>query len=68
MRRILGIDPGSRVTGIGIIEQRIDKATPVCVFGGCIRLGSDEMPLRLALLFREIQDIVKIYRPTTLTP
>lgn len=66
MRRILGIDPGSRTTGIGIIEQQDSKRSPVCLFGGCIRLGDKEMSLRLGQLFHEIQDIVKTYKPTEL--
>jgi crossover junction endodeoxyribonuclease RuvC len=60
MRRILGIDPGSRVTGVGIIEQATKSTTPVCIFGGCIRLNAKEMPMRLNQLFHEIQDVVKI--------
>lgn len=39
---------------------------PICLFGGCIRLSAPEMPIRLGQLFREIQDIVKIYHPTEL--
>lgn len=66
MQRILGIDPGSRVTGIGIIEKQAGKQTPVCLFGGCIRLSAPEIPVRLGRLFCEIQEIVKIYRPTEL--
>lgn len=66
MRRILGIDPGSRVTGIGIIEKRESKQSPICLFGGCIRLGASEMSVRLAQLFQEVQEIVKIYKPTEL--
>lgn len=66
MRRILGIDPGSRITGIGVIEHRGEKQTPICLFGGCIRLNAKEMPLRLGELFHEIQDLVKVYRPTEL--
>lgn len=66
MRRILGIDPGSRITGIGIIEKQAGKAAPICLFGGCIRLNASEMSIRLGQLFREIQDIVKIYHPTEL--
>lgn len=64
-RRILGIDPGSRLTGFGIIEQR-EKLPPVCLLGGCIRLEAPDMPSRLGRLFAEIQDIVKIYKPTEL--
>lgn len=66
MRRILGIDPGSRITGYGIIEQRPGQTAPVCITAGCIRLESKEMPPRLAQLFSEIQLIVKTFQPTEL--
>ncbi|MBS0289920.1 MAG: crossover junction endodeoxyribonuclease RuvC [Proteobacteria bacterium] len=65
MRRILGIDPGSRITGFGVIELK-EKRQPCCLLGGCIRLGAKEMPLRLGQLFTQIQDIVKQFKPTEL--
>ncbi len=64
-KRILGIDPGSRITGFGIIELK-DNHKPVCLTGGCVRLTSTDMPSRLARLFAEIQDIVKQFKPTEL--
>lgn len=64
IRRILGVDPGSRITGVGIIEHQKNEVR--CLFGGCVRLLAKEMPLRLAKLFAEIQEIVKIYQPTEL--
>lgn len=66
MRRILGIDPGSRVTGVGIIEASVGRSSPVCLFGGCIRLGAESMPARLSQLFEEVRAIVNTYRPTEL--
>lgn len=66
MRRILGIDPGSRTTGIGILEQQDGRSSPICLFGGCIRLIGKDMPPRLGQLFHEVQDIVKLYKPTEL--
>jgi len=40
--RILGIDPGSRCTGFGIIEVRGDRA--VCITHGVIKTGGGEFP------------------------
>lgn len=62
-RRILGIDPGSRITGVGIIEKN-EKEAPRCLFGGCIRLTAPEESMRLGSLFAEIQMLVKTYQPT----
>jgi crossover junction endodeoxyribonuclease RuvC len=66
VRRILGIDPGSRITGYGIIEHRSDKNTIHCLAGGCIRLQAKDVPRRLGELFAQIQDIVRVHCPTEL--
>jgi crossover junction endodeoxyribonuclease RuvC len=62
MTRILGIDPGSRFTGYGIIEVRGDNAT--AVHSGVIKTGSGEFPERLGIIFRGIRDLIVAYRPT----
>ena len=59
--RILGIDPGSRITGFGIIEISAGKA--LYVNCGIIRMNSKEMPPRLVLLQQEIQRILNEYQP-----
>ncbi len=59
--RILGIDPGSRCTGFGIIDVRGDRAT--AVHAGVIKTGAGEFPERLGVIFRGIRDLVREYRP-----
>jgi len=59
--RILGIDPGSRITGIGIIES--DGRYSQHVFSTCIRLGSDAFPTRLGKIYQEIEAIIREYQP-----
>jgi len=58
---ILGIDPGSRITGIGIIES--DGRYSQHIFSTCIRLGNDAFPIRLGKIYQEIDSIIKEYRP-----
>jgi len=60
--RILGIDPGSRLTGFGIIEIHRFKA--VYVTSGCIRMQSKPMPLRLQEIYTGISQIIEQYQPT----
>ena len=60
--RILGIDPGSRFTGFGIIDVQGDRA--IAVQSGVIRTGAGEFPERLGVIFRGIRDLVIEYRPT----
>ena len=59
--RILGIDPGSRITGIGIIDS--DGRYSQHVYSSCIRLGNEAFPIRLGKIYRELEVIIKEYRP-----
>jgi len=61
MRRILGIDPGSRVTGYGIIES--DGAKSHHLVSGCIRIAQQSFPERLGEIFRDISQLVEEFAP-----
>jgi crossover junction endodeoxyribonuclease RuvC len=58
---ILGIDPGSRITGYGLINQHGNKLEYIA--SGCIRLGKDELPERLNQIFDSVTEIVNLYSP-----
>lgn len=62
MSLIIGIDPGSRLTGYGIIE--LDGAKLHFVDAGTIRTETSEMPERLKRIFAGIERIVKFHGPT----
>jgi len=62
MHRILGIDPGSRKTGFGIIE--IIKHQPHYVASGVIKLDTGDLAERLERIFLDLQTIIKQYQPT----
>lgn len=59
--RILGIDPGSRVTGYGVIDS--DGVTSRHVSSGCIRTENEDFSARLGEIFLGIQEIVKTQQP-----
>jgi len=59
--RILGIDPGSRITGFGVIDT--DGIHSRQVAGGCIRVGEYPWPERLGLIFDGIVRLVAEYQP-----
>ncbi|MFQ5470409.1 MAG: crossover junction endodeoxyribonuclease RuvC [Gammaproteobacteria bacterium] len=61
MTRILGIDPGSRVTGFGIID--VVKQRTIYIDSGCIRTDTDRLPERLKIIFSGINDVVGHYEP-----
>lgn len=61
MTRILGIDPGSRKTGYGLIDVQRSKATYVA--SGVIRIPDGPLPERLKLIFDAVSQISAQYRP-----
>lgn len=63
LHRILGIDPGSRVTGYAVIDS--DGRRSLHVESGCIRLAADqEMSLRLGEIFRAITALIERLHPS----
>lgn len=61
MPRILGIDPGSRITGFGVID--VDPAGTRYVTSGCVRATGEDLASRLHEIFRGIGEIVDTHRP-----
>ena len=61
MTRILGIDPGSRYTGYGVIDTERGQSRMVTC--GRIVAGTGEMPARLVTIDRELAAIVRDYAP-----
>jgi crossover junction endodeoxyribonuclease RuvC len=60
-RRILGIDPGSRFTGFGVLDFEGDR--PVYVASGTIKSPAGTFPNRLKKIFVSVNAIVDEYRP-----
>lgn len=58
--KILGVDPGSRITGFGLIEAR--KLKLEYLSSGCIRTKG-ELADRITTIFVEIDQIVKKHKP-----
>ena len=61
-RRILGIDPGLRVTGFGVIVvsgTRLEYIT-----SGCIRNTSGELPERLKTILHDLASVIAAHQPT----
>ena len=62
MSLIIGIDPGSRLTGYGIIQKEGQKL--IFVDAGTIRTEAADMPERLKRIFAGFVRIVKCYCTT----
>ncbi|MBS4097579.1 MAG: crossover junction endodeoxyribonuclease RuvC [Sulfuricella sp.] len=59
--KILGIDPGLRITGFGVIEavgQRLEY-----VASGCIRSPDGELAVRLKSIVEGLREVIETYRP-----
>jgi len=61
---VLGLDPGSRCTGYGIVRDS-DKG-PVLIACGCIRTETDRFPERLRQIYDGVYKIALEYRPDEL--
>lgn len=59
--RILGLDPGSVVTGFGVVD--VSAAATVYVASGSIRAGRGGLAERLQLIFRHVGELVDAYAP-----
>ena len=64
MAILLGIDPGSRITGYGVIEE-IGSQTRY-VASGCIRIKEGTLPERLQQVFEGITQVIELYMPQSL--
>lgn len=60
-RRILGIDPGSRLTGFGVLDFDGDK--PSYVASGTVKSLDGTFPERLKQIFDAVGEIVAQYQP-----
>ena len=61
-QRILGIDPGLRITGFGIIEKHGNQLRYVA--SGCIKSNDRQLlPQRIATLFAGLGEVIATYAP-----
>jgi crossover junction endodeoxyribonuclease RuvC len=59
--RILGIDPGLRVTGFGVIDQTGQRLGYVT--SGCVRSGTGELADRLKTILEGLREVIAEHRP-----
>jgi len=54
---ILGIDPGSRITGFGLIDNQANRID--YVDSGHIKVSGDSLPQRLGYIFAAVDDVIR---------
>lgn len=60
--RVLGIDPGSRATGWGVVREVSGQATLVAA--GVLRIGHEkDLSLRLRAIFAQLSEIIAEHEP-----
>lgn len=63
--RVLGVDPGSRITGWGIID--VSGSRLVYVSSGSLRVGDGDVAGRLAAIYEAIARIIVEHEPTAVS-
>ena len=59
--RILGLDPGLRITGFGVVDQLGSQLRYVA--SGCIKTRDGELPGRLKTLLDGVREVIATYQP-----
>ncbi|MDX8386409.1 MAG: crossover junction endodeoxyribonuclease RuvC [Gallionella sp.] len=59
--RILGIDPGLRITGFGVIDKEGQKLHYVA--SGCIKTPAGELPERLKVILDSLSEVITQHQP-----
>jgi crossover junction endodeoxyribonuclease RuvC len=59
--RILGIDPGLRVTGFGVIEKNGARLSYIA--SGCVKSEGADLPDRLKAILEGLREIIGEHRP-----
>jgi crossover junction endodeoxyribonuclease RuvC len=61
-RRILGIDPGLRLTGFGLIDRH-EGGRLSYVASGVIRVPDGELADRLGIIYTQLREVIEQYSP-----
>lgn len=59
--RLLGIDPGLRITGYGVIDKAGQQLTYVA--SGVVRTETGELPGRIKIIFDGVSEVLAQFRP-----
>jgi crossover junction endodeoxyribonuclease RuvC len=59
--RVLGIDPGSRLTGYGVVDA--SAGTVHYLASGCIKTSKGPFPSRLAEIYEGVTELISTHNP-----
>ena len=66
-RVVLGIDPGTAITGYGVVVRRDDGAVSLLECGVIRTSPSQPLPLRIREIFEGIQEIIQRFDPVAVS-
>ncbi len=61
LKRILGIDPGSVITGYGVIDS--DGTRDFHVANGCVKVVGDNLATKLGVILSEVSALIDQWQP-----
>ncbi|HAR79554.1 MAG TPA: crossover junction endodeoxyribonuclease RuvC [Succinivibrionaceae bacterium] len=62
MQTVIGIDPGSRITGYGIV--RMQQGQLAYLGSGCIRTGDGTLAEKLRIIYTGVTTLIEQFSPT----
>jgi crossover junction endodeoxyribonuclease RuvC len=60
---VLGIDPGTAITGYGLVREAQDGTLSAAAHGVLTTPTDKPMPERLTLLYEQLIEVIKLHRP-----
>jgi crossover junction endodeoxyribonuclease RuvC len=64
---VLGVDPGTAVTGYGIVARREDDRLTLLECGVIRTAPSEPLPVRIREIYEGIRELLSRYRPDTMS-
>lgn len=61
--RVIGIDPGTAITGYGIVNETSDGSLESITYGVIETSSQQTMPVRLLQMHEELGNLISLYRP-----
>jgi crossover junction endodeoxyribonuclease RuvC len=59
----IGIDPGTAITGYGLVREEQDGSLTVIDYGAIITSSDEQMPDRLVQLYLQLKELISLHSP-----
>lgn len=60
---VIGLDPGSAITGYGILDESADQSLKVIAYGVLRTAANQPLALRLRALYAQLNEILVLHQP-----